>query len=288
MLLSVPLVADKSVDITITIPESVVDGGAPVVTEADAEGAMSALLAVAAGQELPAVKNGKARLNVAWVPDRIADHAGVTGSGLPATLSVSGKAVPDVVVGACWPAVFAVLGAAKLDSLSVIEGMLDLVHLDHTVDFVGELPSETSILVVNAEVASVLDTDLGRVVEVKVEVGAMLGEGLDAPAVVTMTERFAIRGRTGAGELADPARAGASRLSTPRVVVAVTRRSSRRSAWAPSLRFPVTTTRFTPPTTPLCWPASEPRSCTACGSPPQRSRLSPQSTRPRPASRRVA
>ncbi|MFF1945010.1 fatty acid synthase subunit beta domain-containing protein [Rhodococcus qingshengii] len=210
VLLSVPLVAGKSVDITITIPESVVDGGAPVVTEADAEGAMSALLAVAAGQELPTVKNGKARLNVAWVPDRIADHAGVTGSGLPATLSVSGKAVPDVVVGACWPAVFAVLGAAKLDSLSVIEGMLDLVHLDHTVDFVGELPSETSILVVNAEVASVLDTDLGRVVEVKVEVGAMLGEGLDAPAVVTMTERFAIRGRTGAGELADPARAGGS------------------------------------------------------------------------------
>ena len=92
----------------------------------------------------------------------------------------------------------------------VIEGMLDLVHLDHSVDFVGELPSETSILVVNAEVASVLDTDLGRVVEVKVEVGAMLGEGLDAPAVVTLTERFAIRGRTGTGELADPARAGGS------------------------------------------------------------------------------
>ena len=113
VLLSVPLVAGKSVDITITIPESVVDGGAPVVTEADAEGAMSALLAVAAGQELPTVKNGKARLNVAWVPDRIADHAGVTGSGLPATLSVSGKAVPDVVVGACWPAVFAVLGCSQ-------------------------------------------------------------------------------------------------------------------------------------------------------------------------------
>ncbi|MDJ0115173.1 hypothetical protein QM646_52450, partial [Rhodococcus erythropolis] len=55
VLLSVPLVADKSVDITITILESVVDGGAPVVTEADAEGAMSALLAVAAGQELPTV-----------------------------------------------------------------------------------------------------------------------------------------------------------------------------------------------------------------------------------------
>lgn len=186
VLLTVPLVTGKSVQITITVPASVADGGAPLVTEADAEKSMTALLAVAAGQELPAVKNGVARLNLAWTPDLIADHAGVTGSGLPTTLSVSGKAVPDVVVGACWPAVFAVLGAAKTeDSLSVIEGMLDLVHLDHSVDFVGELPSETSILVVKAEVASVLDTDLGRVVEVKAEVGAMLGEGLDAPAVVT-------------------------------------------------------------------------------------------------------
>ncbi|EID80664.1 MULTISPECIES: type I polyketide synthase [Rhodococcus] len=221
VLLTVPLVAAKSVQITITVPASVADGGAPVVTEADAEKSMTALLAVAAGQELPAVKNGVARLNLAWTPDLVADHAGVTGSGLPTTLSVSGKAVPDVVVGACWPAVFAVLGAAKTeDSLSVIEGMLDLVHLDHSVDFVGELPSETSILVVKAEVASVLDTDLGRVVEVKVEVGAMLGEGLDAPAVVTLSERFAIRGRTGKGELTDPARAGGSlsdeAVDTPR------------------------------------------------------------------------
>ncbi|MFZ2176499.1 MAG: fatty acid synthase subunit beta domain-containing protein [Rhodococcus sp. (in: high G+C Gram-positive bacteria)] len=221
VLLSVPLVAGKSVAIRITLPASVVDGGAPVVTEADAAESMSALLAVAAGQELPAVKNGVARINLAWTPDLIADHAGVTGSGLPTTLSASGKAVPDVVVGACWPAVFAVLGAAKTDdSLSVIEGMLDLVHLDHSVDFVGELPSETSILVVKAEVASILDTDLGRVVQVDVEIGAMLGEGLDAPAVVALSERFAIRGRTGKGELTDPARAGGSltddAVDTPR------------------------------------------------------------------------
>ncbi|MEV0948538.1 fatty acid synthase subunit beta domain-containing protein [Rhodococcus sp. NPDC049939] len=221
VLLTVPLVAGKSVSIRITVPASVADGGAPIVTESDAEQSMSALLAVAAGQELPTVKGGVARLNLAWRPDLAADHAGVTGSGLPTTLSVSGKAVPDVIVGACWPAVFAVLGMAKTeDSLSVIEGMLDLVHLDHSVEFVGELPAETSILVVKAAVASVVDTDLGRVVEVKVEVGAMLGEGLDAPAVATLAERFAIRGRTGKGELPDPARAGGSlsdeTIDTPR------------------------------------------------------------------------
>ncbi len=63
---------------------------------------------------------------------------------------------------------------------------------------------------VRAEAGDVIDTDMGRVVDVRVEVGAMLGEGLEAPAVATLTERFAIRGRTGKGELADPARAGGS------------------------------------------------------------------------------
>ncbi|NLE82289.1 MAG: DUF1729 domain-containing protein [Rhodococcus sp.] len=208
--LTVPLVAGRSVQIRIGMPASVVSGGAPVVSVADAEVSMKALLAVAAGQDLPTVKNGVARINLAWMPEMVADHAGVTGAGLPATLGVSGKAVPDVVVGACWPAVFAALGDARTEDISVIEGMLDLVHLDHAVELVGELPTDASILVVKAQVDSVRDTDLGRVVEVKVHVGAMLGEGLDAPAVATLSERFAIRGRTGKSELTDPPRAGGS------------------------------------------------------------------------------
>ncbi|NEW30795.1 hypothetical protein, partial [Nocardia cyriacigeorgica] len=102
-----------------------------------------------------------------WTPDLIADHAGVTGSGLPRNLSTIGRTVPDVLVGACWPAVFAVLGATRTEAAeSVIEGMLDLVHLDHRIELVRELPTTTSILVVRAESTSVLDTDMGRVVEV--------------------------------------------------------------------------------------------------------------------------
>ena len=66
----------------------------------------------------------------------------------------------------------------------------------------------------------------------------MLGEGLDAPAVATLSERFAIRGRTGAGELSDPARAGGSLSADGRRHPASTspRRHDRRSAatWAPS------------------------------------------------------
>ncbi len=222
--LSVPLLGRDAVRIRITVPASLYNGGAPVITEADAETAMSALLAVAAGQALPEVKGGVAHLNVAWTPDLIADHAGVTGSGLPSSLSTLGRTVPDVLVGACWPAVFAVLGATRTaDGASVIEGMLDLVHLDHRIELDGELPSETSVLVVRATAGETVDTDMGRVVEVTVKITGMLDKpetGLSMPTVATLTERFAIRGRNGAGELSDPPRAAGtvsdSATDTPR------------------------------------------------------------------------
>ncbi|MGV9678843.1 fatty acid synthase subunit beta domain-containing protein [Nocardia sp. NPDC003482] len=226
--LTVPLLGRDVVRIRLTVPASVYNGGAPVVTEADAEAAMAALLAVAAGRELPEVKSANgthvAHVNLAWTPDLIADHAGVTGSGLPHHLSTIGRVVPDVLVGACWPAVFAVLGATRTaDGLGVIEGMLDLVHLDHRIELTDELPATTSVLAVRAEAGETLDTDLGRVVEVRVKITAMFDKvetGMSMPTLATLTERFAIRGRTGAGELTDPPRAGgtvsAEATDTPR------------------------------------------------------------------------
>ncbi|MFI9504763.1 fatty acid synthase subunit beta domain-containing protein [Nocardia sp. NPDC052566] len=212
--LTVPLLSGNVVRIRITVPVSTYNGGAPVISEADADVAMSALLAVAAGQALPEVKGRIAHLNIAWTPDLSADHAGVTGSGLPSTLSTLGRTVPDVLVGACWPAVFAVLGAARsAQGQSVIEGMLDLVHLDHQIELAGELPTGASVLAVRAEAGETLDTDLGRVVEVRVRISGMLDRpetGMSMPTVATLTERFAIRGRNGAGELTDPPRAAGS------------------------------------------------------------------------------
>ncbi|WP_040819999.1 type I polyketide synthase [Nocardia jiangxiensis] len=204
--------AGASVRIRLTVPASAYNGGAPVVAEDDAAAAMSALLAVAAGQALPEVKSADgthvAHVNLAWSPDLIADHAGVTGSGMPAALSTIGRIVPDVLVGACWPAVFAVLGAARTEQGgSVIEGMLDLVHLDHRIELADALPDEHAVLAVRAESGAVLDTDLGRVVEVSVTVGVMRDHGLDTPVVAKLVERFAIRGRNGSGELTDPPRA---------------------------------------------------------------------------------
>ncbi|MFD6859647.1 fatty acid synthase subunit beta domain-containing protein [Rhodococcus sp. NPDC060090] len=219
--LRVPLTGDRAVEIRITVPASVSTGGAPVITEADADAAMSALLGVAAGQDLPTVKKGAARITLGWLPEKIADHAGITGAGLPENLSPSTNGVPDVLVGACWPAVFAALGAARTDeNLSVIEGMLDLVHLDHAIDVKNGLPTDPSILGVKAEIETVADTDLGRVVEVHVTISADSGDGSGDNTVATLIERFAIRGRNGNAELADPVRAGGSLsddvIETPR------------------------------------------------------------------------
>ena len=80
---------------------------------------------------MPAVENGTARVTVAWNPEEVADHTGVTatfGAPLAPTLTV----VPDALVGRCWPAVFAAVGSAVTDNgFPVVEGLLSLVHLDH-------------------------------------------------------------------------------------------------------------------------------------------------------------
>lgn len=193
--LQVPL--ERPLALRIQVDDSVLAGAAPVVSTEVAASAMSSLVAGAAGGVVPTVTNGRASVNVAWDPDLIADHAGVTGAHTPV------HPVPDVLVGLAWPSVFAVLGEATTrDGIPVIEGMLDLVHLDHAIALVGTLPVAPSDLTISSVVDSIEDTGFGRVVAVDVTVSSASGE------VATLRERFAIRGRTGAGELADPARAG--------------------------------------------------------------------------------
>ncbi|WP_344766658.1 fatty acid synthase subunit beta domain-containing protein [Aeromicrobium panaciterrae] len=171
-------------------------GAAPVVTTEIATEAMSALVAGAAGGVVPTISAGKATATVEWDPDVVADHAGVTGADVPV------HPVPDVLVGLAWPSVFAVLGdVTTADGVPVIEGMLDLVHLDHAIALDGVLPAAPAELTIEAFVDSVSDTDYGRVVTVDVTITS------NGP-IATLRERFAIRGRTGAAELADPARAG--------------------------------------------------------------------------------
>ncbi|MDT5092452.1 MAG: fatty acid synthase, bacteria type [Mycobacterium sp.] len=206
VVLSVPL-SGTWIDIRLTLTDVARDGGAPVVSVDDASAAMRAVLAIAAGVDgpdaLPTVENGAARVTVRWDPERVADHTGVTatfGAPLAPTLTV----VPDALVGLCWPAVFAAIGASVTDEgFPVVEGLLSLVHLDHAAHLPAALPSTPTELTVTATASDASDTEFGRVVPVNVTVAAP-----DGAVLATLEERFAIRGRTGAVDLDDPVRAG--------------------------------------------------------------------------------
>ena len=206
VVLSVP-VSGTWIDIPFALPANTVDGGIPVVSTEDATTAMRAVLAIAAGVDgpefLPPVTDGTATVTVDWDPERVADHTGVTATfGEP--LAPSLTTVPDALVGPCWPAVFAAIGSAVTDAgVPVLEGLLSLVHLDHAARVVGKLPEVPAQLRVTATASAATDTDIGRVIPISVAVTNAYGT-----VIATLDERFAILGRTGAGELTDPARAG--------------------------------------------------------------------------------
>lgn len=206
VVLSVP-VSGSWIDIAFTLPATVTDGGAPLVSDADAAAAMRSVLAIAAGvdspESLPSVVAGSTTVTVEWDPERVADHTGVTatfGAPLAATLSI----VPDALVGRCWPAVFAAIGGAVTDDgAPVIEGLLSLVHLDHAVQLIKPLPRQRTEFVVTATSSAAVDTEVGRVVPVTVNISDHTGT-----VYAVLEERFAIRGRTGQAPLTDPVRAG--------------------------------------------------------------------------------
>ncbi|MEE6179320.1 fatty acid synthase subunit beta domain-containing protein [Mycobacterium sp. 050134] len=206
VVLSVP-VSGTWIEIPFSLPPNTFDGGAPVVSVEDAAAAMRAVLAIAAGvdgpQSLPPVTDGTATVTVDWDPERVADHTGVT-AAFSTSLAPGLTTVPDALVGPCWPAVFAAIGSAATDAgVPVVEGLLSLVHLDHAAHLVGTLPTVPAQLTVTATASAAIDTDMGRVVPVAVQVSDS-----DGAVIATLSERFAILGRTGTVELTDPARAG--------------------------------------------------------------------------------
>ena len=206
VVLSVPL-SGHWVDIAFTLPATVSDGGAPVVLVPDAAAAMRSVLAIAAGVDSPEALAdpvaGSATITVHWDPERVADHTGVTAT-FGAPLAPTLFTVPDALVGRCWPAVFAAIGGAVTDSgAAVIEGLLSLVHLDHAVQLLKALPREQTEFVVTATASAAVDTEVGRVVPVTVNISDTSGA-----VYAVLEERFAIVGRTGPGRLTDPVRAG--------------------------------------------------------------------------------
>jgi fatty acid synthase len=209
VVLSVPL-SGIWTDIRFTLPGIVVDGGTPVVSTEDATTAMRSVLAIAAGVDgpdaLPEARDLTASVTVDWNPEQVADHTGVTAT-FGAPLAPGRSTVPDALVGRCWPAVFAAIGSAVTDAgFPVVEGLLSLVHLDHVAHLVNPLPTEPAQLSVTATASVATDTEVGRVVPVSVTIEN--ADDVDGTVLAILTERFAIRGRTGAAELSDPARAG--------------------------------------------------------------------------------
>src|SRR5262249_23858942 len=157
------------------------------------------VLAIAGGvagpEFLPRVTDGRASVTVDWDPERVADHTGVTATfGQP--LAPSLTTVPDALVGLCWPAVFAAIGAAVTDAgVPVVEGLLSLVHLDHAAHVLGHLPGQPAQLTVTATAPGATDTDMGGVVRVSVTLRD--SADADGDVIATLDERFAILGCTG-------------------------------------------------------------------------------------------
>ena len=104
----------------------------------------ASVLAIAAGVDgpdaLPPVNDDSTTVTVAWDPEEVADHTGVTAT-FGAPLAPGLTLVPDALVGRCWPAVFSVIGSAVTDDgFPVVEGLLSLVHLDHAAHLLAPMP----------------------------------------------------------------------------------------------------------------------------------------------------
>lgn len=228
--------AVRELRIPLLLPASVSTGGVPVVDVDRLPEAMFGLLAGAAGvgntsvtgdfiSNLPVMEvsdrsvYGEARYAFSYSKSLGPDHTGVTGKALSLPVPT---AVPDSLLGQCWPAIYAALGSAQVDNFPVIEGLLNAVHLDHTLLLqvpLADLNADRIEVICWAD--SIAESSSGRIVQINVELEA------NGDPIGTMTERFAIRGRAFGSEVPkDPAIAGgtsAEIIATPRSALLKTR-----------------------------------------------------------------
>ncbi|MCS4535295.1 type I polyketide synthase [Corynebacterium sp. HS2168-gen11] len=200
--LSVPLTGAEisgtqvALNIRFTTPLDAAAGTAPQVTAADAEAAMQELTLTAAGGVLGEYTDAGVQWETSLSAVEIAEYQAVTTGVLP-TSSAAAQVAADVLVGKAWPAIFAAVQAAHIPgqhSASVIEGMLNLVHLEHQLQLHTALPQvgETPLpLTVTARVEDVRDTELGRIIAIAVDIYSA------NTLLAQLHERMAIRGRKG-------------------------------------------------------------------------------------------
>ncbi|MDO4259189.1 MAG: DUF1729 domain-containing protein [Actinomycetaceae bacterium] len=195
--------AVREILIPLTLPSSVATGGFPIVDMSRLSVSCYDLLAGAAGVGTTTVNGDRIERMPSITPDdgfgTVHDHftlsaelgrahGAVTGGALNAELT---EIVPDALVGPCWPAIYTALGSAIYNDVPVIEGLVNAVHLDHTVILDQALPATGSRVDVTSRCAELSESSAGRVVRVELE---LFHEGT---RFARLTERFAIRGRVG-------------------------------------------------------------------------------------------
>ena len=213
------------------------DGAVPVIDEAKLPQHMYAMLAATAGVTsvsvagdtvdalpvmIPSTKSvfGEAHYSFTLAPTLGFDHAEATGAALPANYELAAWA-PDALLGPAWPAIYAALGSAIHNDYPVIEGLLNAVHLDHsiTLKYTPEQMLERGITTIDvtSHVAAVDESSSGRIVTVALELKA------NGEHVGSTQERFAIRGRaTGNRAPSEAAPFGGAKVEvvdTPRSVL---------------------------------------------------------------------
>ena len=131
------------------------------------------------------------------------DHESATAGHLPQSLIPSGI-VPDALTGPAWPAIYTALGSVYVGETPIIEGLLNAVHLDHSVEL---LVSDAQLqghygqrIDLKSWAEDFQESSAGRVVTIHVE-----HAGQDGTVLAHETERFAIRGRVYSSQLPEDA-----------------------------------------------------------------------------------
>ena len=188
----------REVTVPVDLPEDVATGGSPVVSEERLPGSVFTLLEGLAGvgstaeqgdeiTEMPTVESG---YSFHFPASLLSAHSAVTCGDS----SAEKAGTPDVLVGPCWPAIYAALGSGRLeDGYPVIEGLLNAVHLDHVIDVRVPLEqlADGRQIDVTSSCTAVEESASGRIVTVELE----LKDHASGDIVATQMHRFAIRGR---------------------------------------------------------------------------------------------
>lgn len=233
--------------IPLDVTEASFDGAMPVVNEERLPASMHGMLAATAGvgstmhsgdfvSELPQMQSvdtniiggvkfdfpsfGRAKFSFQAPQSLGLDHEEVTGAVLNENF-IPSNYVPDALLGTCWPPIYAALGSATItlgekENYPVIEGLLNAVHLDHTIDLVQDLDALVGKkLNAYAWAQDLQESQSGRIVDVRVVV-TVDGSG-DSPETehlaLRFRERFAIQGRASGSDIPDAPEEAGGKLS---------------------------------------------------------------------------